>query len=172
MITESTIKEELDSAMASIALVYPVEKWVHKPSGLELFKSKSAWGWATPQGLIRINDCFVGTGAIRKLRATIRHELTHLAVGLIHGHGCRFKKTAKLFGVQSGVLDAQPILDAMEHKYTLIAHMQNGAEIALGSRNRIAPAYANYNPNQPEYKSIHGIKIMKFEYVINLNTSL
>ena len=172
MITEPIIKEELDSAIKAITLVYPLEKWTHKPSGLELVKSKTAWGLATPSGLVRINECFVGSSAIRKLRSTIRHELTHLAIGLQYGHGRRFKKAAKLFGIQSGVLDAQSILDEMDHKYTLYAHLQNGEKVDLGVRNRVSPSYLDYDPNQRKYKRIRDIKVVGFEYVENFASSL
>lgn len=147
-----------------------LDRWVHRPRGIDVVTIKSAYGHATSEGKVLINDAFLGTEAINKLDNTIRHELAHLAAGLSRNHNKVFKAFARSFGVdlsKESEAGLRMIIDNVSFKYTVYAHLDNGAVINLGGVHRKTKAYSQYPEHSGKNRSIDGVRVERFEFVEN-----
>ena len=165
LITFELIKNEFEQALKECGDRIPVDKWVHRPIGVELTAHKTKYGMATPEGMTLVSEFFIGTRAINKLCQTIRHELAHLAVGLKQQHNYKFKRCASFFGAMDSVDDSEvsQILDNIGFKWSLVAHMLDGSTKVLGGVHRKTKRYTEY-PDNGLRLSIAGIDVVRFDF--------
>jgi len=165
LITLETIKGEYNSALSMCKKILPIHKWVLNPKGVDLTRHKTKYGLATCDGMTLISRAFIGTSAINKLRATLRHELAHLAVGLNQGHNRTFKRWARRFGALDPVdrSETLSVLDNINYKYQVTAHLEDGTQRDLGGVHRKTRRYTDY-PGNGSTASIDGLHILSFSF--------
>ncbi|TDR22434.1 hypothetical protein [Marinicella litoralis] len=162
---------------ANVDLLCPLDQWSIQPLKLSATQHKTKYGMADVNGVIYINQAFVGTSAVALLDATIRHELAHLCVGLQHGHDSCFKAIAKKFGANFGrhlKQETAQVHVVIGHKYLLFATIENKAlntttEILFRRVHRKHAKYLDYKPGRFRYLTIKGQKVLNFRYVESLN---
>ena len=139
-ITRATIQHEYEAAMFACARIMPIRSWAVTPIRLELEAHRKAYGRASSQGVILINQLFIGSHEIDTLRKVLRHELAHLAAGLSYQHNSRrFKIINGAFGgVTSTTLDSTLIKDSRSGKYRLWAITDKGARRRPGPNDKKA----------------------------------
>lgn len=166
-ISKEFIEAEYKTALKDLFIIIAPERWAIKPAGIELSSHKTKYGRAYPTGMIDVNEIFVGSKAVNKLRSTIRHELTHLCVGLAHNHNSTFKRVANVFGVDAieTEIDELEINQLTRFKYALYAILTNGEKVKIGGAHRKTKKYYEYPRDNNLDMSLRNQNVMKFEYV-------
>jgi len=150
----------------------PLDQWSIQPRKLAVTQHKTKYGMADLNGVVYINQAFVGTSAVELLAATIRHELAHLCVGLQHGHDQYFKAKAHQFKANFGRhlnAESEQFRANMGYKYRLYARIENPdckspEEILFKRVHRKHSKYLNYKPRRFRYLTIKGRKVIGFRY--------
>ncbi len=145
----------------------PLNQWHITPKTLKPTNHKTKYGMADINGVVYINEAFVGTQANDLLEATIRHELAHLCVGIHHGHDHIFKACAKLFKAAFGKhlsADTKALNQSIGYKYKLFATLQNDQVILFRKVHRRHSKYTKYKPKLFSYLTISGQKVLSFHY--------
>ncbi|WP_045861603.1 SprT family zinc-dependent metalloprotease [Teredinibacter purpureus] len=166
-ITKEYISTRYETILLELADIIPIEKWSVPPKGLGYTTKKTAYGLATPDGDVLINELFLDTTATTKLDMVIRHEFSHMAIGLHHHHNKRFRRVESLFGVDHSIdieEELKQINLKINFKYTLLAHLEDGAVIDIGGVHRKTKRYTEYKRG---YMSIKGVAIDHFEFIEN-----
>ena len=173
LINKSTIQQYYDELLATSLERISLERWCVEPSGFNFIDSNRVYGMAQSNGVMRINEKFVGTTAHKKLKHTIAHEFAHFCAGLHHGHGKRFQTVEALF--QAGLPlvppeDIEQINVKTKHKYTLRCKTEDGHVFDLWGADKKSRAYTCYDPKtKPKRYKAAGVskRITSFEYAIN-----
>ena len=161
------IEQQYQAILAELLTVEPIKKWSVYPQSLQVTKHKTKYGMADKDGVVYINQAFVGTAAHNLLNATIRHELAHLCVGLQQGHNLIFKAQAQQFKAQFGKQlkpEYEAVHDSIGFKYLLYATLANGDEILFRRVHRKHVKYSQYKVGRFRYLTIKGIKVTAFRY--------
>lgn len=161
------IQQQYQSILDELQAVEPKNNWWVQPQALHVTKHKTKYGMADRDGVVYINQAFVGTSANNLLNATIRHELAHLCVGLQQGHNSIFKAKALEFKAQFGQhlkLESAQVHDSIGYKYQLFATLENGGEILFRRVHRKHVKYSRYKAGRFRYLTIKGIKVLSFRY--------
>ena len=167
MIDYETIVREYEFAIKECASKIPKYKWKHTPTAIKLTSRKRSYGVANIYGEILINKSYIGTNDIAHLRDTIRHEVAHLVVGIDEGHNRYFKRICRFLGGSPDSTSYSKEVNAnITHKWKLLMHMENG-DVLTKLVHRRSKAYTEYKPSWKCYRHVNGIKIIRFEYVIN-----
>lgn len=170
MITEEYIADAYYRVLDEVSKVLTLAKWHMQPVGIGFTTEKTKYGMATPDGMVLINRVFIDSTAYTKLEFTLRHEFAHLAVGLHNHHNRRFQKMERVFGVDPAVDLSEEIAEIqsrIDFKYTVFAHLESGEVRNLGGVHRKTKKYSDY-PNGSRYTmSIEGIRVLRFEYLVN-----
>ncbi len=156
--------------LSELMQLTPVAQWRIKPQKLQLTTHKTKYGMADIQGVVYINQAFIGSTAYQLLAATIRHELAHLCIGLEHGHDRFFKIKAKEFKADFGrhlQAEIDQVHAAIGYKYLLYATMEDQQELLFRRVHRKHAKYLNYKPSRFRYLTIKGNKVMAFRYQEN-----
>lgn len=166
MITLELIKKEYDLAIVDCSKLIPLSRWKIQPASLELTNHKGKYGMASASGVVFVNEAFIGTDSIVKLKNTLRHELAHLAVGLHHHHNKNFKRCESFFGALARVSESE--IEAIEKnisfKWRVIAHMACGKVQDLGGVHRKTKIYSEYPENGKRFK-INQALVSRFEFM-------
>lgn len=167
MMTFEMIEDEYRQALEHCCRVKPLQQWSVQPTRIALTRHKTKYGIATSRGEVFVSQAFISTGAINKLRSTLRHELAHLAVGLVHGHNSVFKQCASAFGANDKVEPAeiQALDKAIGYKWLLRAHLVDGQTVDMGRVHRRHKKYAFYTPRRRVFMTIKDVVVQRFEYV-------
>lgn len=168
IITKEHIEKEYLLAVAECTDIIPIDKWATYPSGVTLTKHKSKYGMACPAGYVYINQSFLNTTATNKLRATLRHELAHLAAGLKHHHNRLFQRFNHAFGGDKEVPQAEmdEIKNNIDYKWQLFAYLKNGEKVFIGNVHRKTKRYTDYD-NSRRKMNYKGLPIERFEFKEN-----
>ncbi len=161
------IQQQYHKILQELQASEPLDVWRIKPQALQATKHKTKYGMADRDGVVHINQAFVGTAAVNLLDVTIRHELAHLCVGLQQGHNAVFKAKAKQFKAIFGKhlnLESAAVHDSIGYKYRLYATLENGEEIMFRRVHRKHVKYSNYRAGRFRYLTIKGIKVINFRY--------
>ena len=161
------IQQQYQAILAELQAVEPIKNWRVQPQALHATKHKTKYGMADRDGVVYINQAFVGTSANKLLNATIRHELAHLCVGLQQGHNSTFKAKALQFKANFGKhlkLESSQIHDSIGYKYQLYATLADGDEIPFRRVHRKHAKYSSYRAGRFRYLTIKGMKVMSFRY--------
>ncbi|MFL0810624.1 MAG: hypothetical protein K6L76_09435 [Agarilytica sp.] len=163
------IQREYQQALEDCDRVFPIKRWSHAPQQVKLTRHKTKYGMAMLSGDIYVSHAFIGTNAINKLRATIRHELAHLAVGLRHQHDKSFRQFEAAFGAKKKVRkeEMQEVHDNIPFKWQVIAHLDNGVVKDIGGAHRRSKRFKSYAPNKFNFMTVDGVKVERFEFVEN-----
>lgn len=167
MITAVNIQKRYQDILSELYQLIPPDKWQVRPQQLQLTSHKTKYGMADINGVVFINQAFIGSTANELLDATIRHELAHLCVGIQHGHNARFKACAQHFKAHFGShlqTEINTINDAIGYKYKLYAILESQQEILFKRVHRKHAKYLNYKPGWFSYLSIKGQKVLRFRY--------
>jgi len=170
MITKEYIQAAYDRVLAEVSQIIPLQQWKHAPTGLGFTEEKTKYGWATHEGKVLINTIFIGTTATTKLDFVIRHEFSHLAIGLNNHHNRLFRRIEARFGVnihQDLSEELAQIQSKIEFKYTVLAHLKNGEIHDFGGVHRKTKRYTHYPKNTGANLSIGGVRILRFEFKEN-----
>jgi hypothetical protein len=167
-ITLKVIETEFADAVRECVKVLRIEFWLVKPLSVVLMKRKTAYGLASLSGVVSINEAFVGTTEIDKLRKTLRHELAHLAVGLKESHNQKFIHTNQLFGghAEGNELGKQ-VRDKIKFKWSLWAHFSDGSSELIKGAHRRDKKYGEYRPTAKFFMSVDGKRVEYFHYKEN-----
>ena len=161
------IQQQYLFILDELLVVEPKKNWQVQPQSLQVTKHKTKYGMADRDGVIYINQAFIGTTATNLLDATIRHELAHLCVGLQQGHGAVFKAKAQQFNAHFGKhlkLESAQVHDSIGYKYLLYATFENGEEILFRRVHRKHAKYSRYKAGRFRYLTIKGMKVVSFRY--------
>lgn len=166
------VQQQYQATLHELNRVEPVKNWRIQPHALQATNHKTKYGMADRDGVVYINQAFIGTTAVHLLNATIRHELAHLCVGLQQGHNAVFKAKALQFKAQFGKhlkAESSQVHDSIGYKYLLYATLDktevSGPEEILFKRvHRKHKKYINYKPGRFRYLSIKGRKVLLFRY--------
>ena len=172
MIDWPLVEFTYDQILLEVSAMCAPEHWTVKPQKLTTTKHKTKYGMADVDGVVYINQAFIGTTAIGLLDATIRHELAHLCVGLHNGHNHLFKTKAKEFKAIFGrhlKAESEQVHAAIGYKYRLYAtlegsHKNVSEEILFRRVHRKHDKYVSYKPGRFRYLSIQGQKVLAFRY--------
>ncbi|MGJ8664591.1 MAG: hypothetical protein ACSHWU_13120, partial [Marinicella sp.] len=167
MIDWPYIERTYDQILQEVSALHAFNDWSVKPQKLAVTKHKTKYGMADIDGVVYINQAFIGTTAVRLLTATIRHELAHLCVGLQCGHNYKFKAKAKQFKAVFGrdlKTESAQVHAAIGYKYKLYATIEQNQdnpseEILFRRVHRKHHKYVNYKPGRFRYLSIKGRKV-------------
>ena len=151
-----TLRECLDKVSLS--------NWVHKPKRFKFMNYKRVYGRAHWNGLIEINEAYIGSEETESLISLICHELAHLCVGNHNKHNPIWKGCYLQFlDGRKAFFDYDPIDKHIKHKYTLKMILWNGKEI-IQQRNRRNKKYSNNNIGNMH---INGSTITEFIWIDN-----
>lgn len=167
-ITETTINAAFFNELNRINKIYPTEKWHQVPSHVELTDSKTVYGYATPEGIMKINRLFCGSQSYNKLLYTIAHEFAHYAVGLHHKHDKLFRRYEHAFQAALTEPTKQEIsflLDSVQFKYTLYAITEPGNKLEIKQADKKTKRYTHYDPKSRWV--VDNEYIQRFEFVEN-----
>lgn len=166
-ITLSVISLEYRAAVQACFAIYPKERWQRAPRAILGTTKKGVYGECLPDGTVYVNQGFIGTEAINKLRETIRHELAHLAVGLSHGHDRHFRAMEARFcqGIDVPEAEVEQIKANINFKWRVTAHLEDGTDFDLGGVHRRTKRYTDYpDPKRGAYMNINGTTITSFSF--------
>jgi hypothetical protein len=170
VITEQYIADAYQKILKEVSGILPLDRWCHQPMGVGLTSEKTKYGLATVEGQVLINRVFIGTSAFKKLDHVLRHEFSHLAVGLKEHHNKRFQRMAMVFGVDP-TLDLTDelaqIQERIAFKYNVIAHMADGHKLDLGGVHRKTRTYTEYPRHSRDVALIKGVRVLRFEFIEN-----
>jgi len=161
------IQQQYHAILDELQVVEPIINWRVQPQALYPTRHKTKYGMADRDGVVYINQAFVGTSANNLLNATIRHELAHLCVGLQQGHNSIFKAKALQFKANFGKhlrLESAQVHDSIGYKYQLYATLADGDEILFRRVHRKHVKYSGYKAGRFRYLTIKGIKVLSFRY--------
>lgn len=171
MIDRQLVQELYQIILNEVSSIRPLNTWAVQPTGVEFTKHKAKFGLATPEGKVLISEYFLGTDAIDKLKNTFRHEFAHHCCGLKNNHNKIFRRVEYLFGVTAegeAKSEKQKITDTISHKYTVNAHLVNGAIVCCGGVHRKTKTYSEYDKKKtPMHDRASGVLIERFEFIVN-----
>jgi predicted SprT family Zn-dependent metalloprotease len=170
VITEQYIADAYQKILNEVSGILPVDRWCHQPMGVGFTTEKTKYGLATVDGQVLINRVFIGTSAFMKLDHVLRHEFSHLAVGLKEHHNKRFQRMAMVFGVDPALDlsdELAQIQERIDFKYTVIAHMADGHKLDLGGVHRKTRTYTEYPRHPRDVALIKGVRVLRFEFIEN-----
>jgi|GEM_PF-674355 len=162
------IQQQYQVILDELQTLEPVKNWQIQPQEIRATDHKTKYGMADIEGVVYINQAFVGTAANNLLNATIRHEFAHLCVGLQEGHNSIFKAKAHQFKASFGKhlkTESAQVHDSIGYKYLLYATLENGDEILFRRVHRKHTKYTGYKVTQFRYLTIKGVKVLSFKYV-------
>ncbi len=161
------IQQEYQLILDELILSDPLKNWQVPPQALQATNHKTKYGMADRDGVVYINQAFIGTASTELLNVTIRHEFAHLCVGLQHGHDVIFKAKAREFKADFGKhlkLESEQVHESIGYKYLLFAKLENGDEILFRKVHRKNAKYLRYKAGRFRYLTIKGVKVMSFRY--------
>jgi predicted SprT family Zn-dependent metalloprotease len=165
-ITEAFIQHRFRELKHHACTVFTPTVWAVQPVGDVLLAArKTAFGLATKDGQVFINQAFVGTSAFRKLDQTILHELAHLIAGLHRHHGQKWKNVAAALGMSFAHFedDECQIIANISYKYTVYAHLENGEVRILGQVHKKTKKYTAY-PDGTTHRTKDGLKVLRYTF--------
>lgn len=169
MIDFDCIQKEFQLALEECDQVFPIEQWPHAPNTVKLTRHKTKYGMASPNGEVYVSQAFIGTNSLNKLRATIRHELAHLAAGIRHQHDQKFRQFEAAFGgnKKASAEEIKAVHDNIPFKWQVIAHLENGVVKDIGGAHRRSKRFKEYSPSRFNFMTVDGIKVKHFEFIEN-----
>lgn len=166
------IEQEYARILADLTKFCAIDQWSIQPQKLSATQHKTKYGMADLNGVIYINQAFVGTTAVQLLKATIRHEFAHLCVGLQHGHNRHFKARAKQFAANFGrhlKAETDQVHAVIGYKYSLYVTLESPVDKTINEMlfrrvHRKHSKYLNYKAGRFRYLTIKGQKVLAFRY--------
>lgn len=172
MIDREFVLNLYETILNDVVRIRSLDQWSIEPVGVEFSAHKSKYGQATSVGKILVNERFLGTEAVEKLKNTIRHELAHCSVGFHNHHNETFKRAERLFGVtDEGEAEDEKnkIINNISYKYTVHAHLVNGNIVCCGGVHRKTKIYTEYDKmKKPMRDRASKVLIERFEFVVNI----